>query len=70
MTAAQTVFWIERHAQQIIVQQIPATRRWKTRCILQFRDFAGELQSVGGRTLTDAVSKAQIRVCGERNHNG
>lgn len=61
MRSSSILTWLERNATQMIVQQIPVCRRSKNRCIVQYRDAAGELQSVGGRSLADAVAKAQVR---------
>jgi hypothetical protein len=62
MASAYTVLmWLETHAAQITVQQIAPAQRRKNRCILQYRDRAGALHTVGGRDLADAVSRARVR---------
>lgn len=69
MSAASILQWLEDHATQILIQRLPAYRRAKNRCVVQFIDASGASRAIGGRTLLDAVTRAQLRAVLPRADN-
>jgi hypothetical protein len=57
---------LEGHAVELVIQAIPAGRRPKNRCVLQYRDWAGEIQAVGAACISTAVWKAEVRQLARR----
>lgn len=62
--AVEILAWLEAHASDLVIQRLAPGRRQKNRCIVQFRDRAGEMRVVGGTTIAGAVWRAQIRLDG------
>ena len=65
-SAGDTLAWLEGHAVELVIQAIPAGRRPKNRCVLQYRDWAGEIQAVGAACISTAVWKAEVRQLARR----
>jgi hypothetical protein len=63
MSHGESAFaWLDRCARRIEFQQLPKSRpRLKNRVIVQFTDDTGHLQTCGGSTLSQAVTRARIR---------
>jgi hypothetical protein len=53
--------WLEANATRLIVQQIRAGRRRKNRIVLEFRESAGEVRTVGAVSIAGAVFRARVR---------
>jgi hypothetical protein len=61
-SAADVLAWLERHAVDVTVQELPPSRRWlKNRAIVQYRGLDGQIQAVG-TTITGAVWKTAKRL--------
>jgi hypothetical protein len=65
ITVTQTesmLAWVDRCARRIDFQQLPESRRrLKNRVVIQFLDDSGCLQTCGGATIFQAVSRARLR---------
>jgi hypothetical protein len=63
MTAAQILNWLDRHARQIVLQDLSPDRRQKNRVILEYQTPGStELEVVGSQSLASAVCRAQTRI--------
>src|ERR1039458_9545676 len=61
-SAGAILCWLEGHAVEILVQAIPAGRRPKRRCVVQFRDVDGTVRTVGACNIAHVVWRAQLRL--------
>jgi hypothetical protein len=61
MTAAAILNWLDRHARQIVLQDLRPDHRQKNRVILEYQ-LGGELDVVGSTSLASAVCRAQSRM--------
>ena len=65
-SAAEILAWLERHGTQVLLQQLPPSRRRrKNRVIVGFRRPGGAVDAAGGATIRNAVEKAiaRLEVC-------
>jgi len=60
--AAAILAWLEAHAADVLIQEIPAGGRPKNRVVLTYRGAGSEIKSVGGPSIAGAVWRARIRL--------
>ncbi len=70
MTAAAILNWLDRHARQILIQDLSPDRRQKNRVVLEYQPpNATELEVIGGASLASAVCRAQLRIAAKGKEN-
>jgi hypothetical protein len=63
MTAFEILAWLDRHARQIVLQDLNPERRQKNRVILSYLPpGASQPEVVGVRDLSSAVNRAATRI--------
>jgi hypothetical protein len=68
MNAAAVLAWLDRHARQILIQDISPKRRQKNRCILQYLPpDSTSLEVVGSHSIETAVLRAHARISARKD---